>query len=113
MMYVETTIHQSSITVAYAIHLRWVSFIAYEDYQYSIMHACTACEESRTGSSNYGNLTCLFLESTREGLGECQRKRSVSCLTMNNQFTHSKYRRISQRTVWMRAAKWNIKNNDH
>ncbi len=104
MMYVETTTHQSSITVVYAIHLRWVSFIAYEDY-YSIMQLmCTECEESRTGNSNYGNLTCLFLESTSEGLGECQRKRSVSCLTLNNQFTHSIYRRISQRTVWMRAA---------
>ncbi len=64
MTNVETTTHQPLITVAYAIHLRWVSFIAYEGY-YSIMQLiCTACEESRTGSSNYGNLTCLFLEST-------------------------------------------------
>ncbi len=40
MTNVETTTHQPLITVAYAIHLRWVSFkIAYEDY-YSIISSC-------------------------------------------------------------------------
>ncbi|XP_064389289.1 uncharacterized protein LOC135337303 [Halichondria panicea] len=37
-----------------------------------------ACEESTT---NYSSLTCLFVEATGDGLGECQRKRSEEGLT--------------------------------
>ncbi len=45
------------------------------------------------------------MEAAREGLGECQRKRSVSCLTLNNRAVNTfPNRRISQRTVRMRAA---------